>query len=98
MNSESPHEATVNPAHTSSGDPATPRDGLRRWPGFDIVAIALLAAGCLTGLGLQIQREWLRPAPVADPSPQALQARIRELENRLLEQVSRSIEAKYGDL
>jgi hypothetical protein len=98
MNSERPHEETVNPAHCSSVDPAVPGDGSPQLSAFDILAIALLAAGCLSGLGLQIRREWLQPAPAATPSPQALQARIRELENRLLEQVSRSIEAKYGDL
>jgi len=65
---------------------------------FNIIAIALLAAGCLTGLGFQIRRERMRPAPAATPPPQALKARIRELENRLMEQVPRSIEAKYGDL
>lgn len=61
----------------------------------DRLALALLVAGCATGLtGLL-----LRPqvSPFLLPTPEEQQQRIRELEGRLLEQVPKAVEQGYRD-
>lgn len=71
----------------------------------DGAAVLLLLLGCLTGLVLLVRRGDAVPGPqVTTPAHQPwdshadLRQRIKELEQRLLDTVPRSIEQKYGDL
>ncbi|MFN9931614.1 MAG: hypothetical protein ACK55R_01450 [Cyanobacteriota bacterium] len=58
--------------------------------------MALLALGCVTGtVMLILQGPTGRPAASAEQ--QVLLQRVRELEQRLLEQVSPAIEQQYRD-
>lgn len=66
----------------------------RQW--FDTAAVALLALGCVTGTVVLILQGRIG-GPGASPAQQVLQQRVRELEQRLLEQVPPSIEQKYHD-
>jgi hypothetical protein len=67
----------------------------RHW--FDAAAVALLALGCVTGtVMLILQGTTGRPAASAEQQV-LLQQRVRELEQRLLEQVSPAIEQQYRD-
>ena len=63
---------------------------------FDCWAVAVLAAGCIAGLSVLILR-----SPSAEPqssSGSEMRQRIHELEQRLLEQVPKSVEQRYRDL
>jgi hypothetical protein len=63
---------------------------------FDFWAVAVLAAGCITGLSVLILR-----TPSAEPQSNRgseMRQRIHELEQRLLEQVPKSMENRYRDL
>lgn len=62
----------------------------------DRLAVALLVAGCGVGLAGLLLRP---PLPHHLPlTPEEHQQRVRELENRLLEQVPRAVELRYRDL
>ena len=62
----------------------------------DRLAVALLVAGCGVGLAGLLLRP---PLPNHLPlTPEEQQQRVRELENRLLEQVPRAVELRYRDL
>lgn len=66
----------------------------RRW--FDAAAVALLGLGCLTGTGVLLVQGNVR-GPDATPAETLLRLRVRELEQRLLEQVPSAIEHRYRD-
>jgi hypothetical protein len=63
----------------------------------EILAIAFLAFGCLTGVGAMIWKESSGSVSAPLPSSQELRERVRQLEARLLERVPQSIERKYVD-
>ena len=63
---------------------------------FDCWAVAMLAAGCISGLSVLILRS-LSTEPQAS-SGSEMRQRIHELEQRLLEQVPKSVEQRYRDL
>jgi len=66
----------------------------RRW--FDAAAVALLGLGCLTGTGVLLVQGSVRGTGASGAEPM-LRQRVRELEQRLLEQVPPAIEQKYRD-
>jgi hypothetical protein len=98
MNDEGAQRAAVEPDHSRSGDEGTTSDASPPLRAYERFAIALLAAGCLSGLGFHVWRDWMQPVPASPPSQQMLQDRIRELEHRLLETEPCSIERNYADL
>lgn len=61
----------------------------------DRLALALLVAGCVTGLTGLLLRPQVPPSLL--PTPEEQQQRIRELEGRLLEQVPKAVEQGYRD-
>jgi hypothetical protein len=66
----------------------------RRW--FDAAAVALLSLGCLTGTVVLLVQGGERGGDTSPPEP-GLRQRVRELEQRLLEQVPAAIEQRYRD-
>ena len=62
---------------------------------FDCWAVAVLAAGCIAGLSVLIMQF---PSAEPQPSGNEMRQRIHELEQRLLEQVPKSVENRYRDL
>ena len=63
---------------------------------FDIFSITLLAIGCSSGLlALIVNRKTL---PTAESTPMELRMRVKELEQRLLDRVPKTIEQGYRDL
>jgi hypothetical protein len=62
----------------------------------DVLAIVVLSLGCIIGLvGLMVRP----PKPQALPvTTEQLHERVRELERRMLDQVPKVIEQRYGDL
>jgi hypothetical protein len=87
---------SVGDGPTSGFSDLGPSNGFgRHW--FDAAAVALLALGCVTGtVMLILQGPTGRPAASAEQQV-LLQQRVRELEQRLLEQVSPAIEQQYRD-
>jgi hypothetical protein len=66
----------------------------RHW--FDVVAVTMLGLGCLTGtVALLVQGSV--SGPVTPATESGLRQRVRELEQRLIEQVPAAIEQKYSD-
>ena len=63
---------------------------------FDCWAVAVLAAGCIAGLSVLILRS--PSAETHSNSGSEMRQRIHELEQRLLEQVPKSVEQRYRDL
>jgi hypothetical protein len=78
------------------GQPLRRDDAAKPRP-TDILAIAFLTFGCLTGVGAQIWKESSGAVSAPVPSPQELRERVEQLEARLLERVPQSIEGKYFD-
>lgn len=66
----------------------------RHW--FDVAAVALLGLGCLTGTVVLLVQGSVS-GPVTSGAESMLRQRVRELEQRLLEQVPAAIEQKYRD-
>lgn len=66
----------------------------RRW--FDAAAVALLSLGCLTGTVVLLVQGGERGGDTSPPE-RMLRQRVRELEQRLLEQVPAAIEQRYRD-
>jgi len=63
---------------------------------FDAAAVALLGLGCLTGtVVLLVQGS--ASGPVTSAAESMLRQRVRELEQRLIEQVPAAIEQRYRD-
>lgn len=61
----------------------------------DRLALALLVIGCGAGLTGLLLGPQVPPDPL--PTPEEQQQRVRELENRLLEQVPKAVEQRYSD-
>jgi hypothetical protein len=66
----------------------------RHW--FDVAAVALLGLGCLTGTVVLLVQGSVS-GRVTSGAESMLRQRVRELEQRLLEQVPAAIEQKYRD-
>jgi hypothetical protein len=63
----------------------------------EILAIAFLAFGCLSGLGALIWKESSRAVSAPMPPREELQERVHQLKARLLERVPQSIERNFAD-
>ena len=66
----------------------------RHW--FDAAAVALLGLGCLTGTVVLLVQGSVS-GPVTSAAESMLRQRVRELEQRLIEQVPAAIEQRYRD-